>query len=368
MKKIAVIHYLPLEYYPPVTNFLDVIGKEKGVKVKVWSTKNVKNRSIYTNSGLSNISRAPLVNPKTHIAFRLLKYLFFNINCLIGLIVLNPKRVLYYESYSAWPVYWYMRVFGKYKELYIHHHEYFNKEWYKKGMKLNRLYHKFETEYLYHKAIWISQTNEDRVQLFLEDNPGLSKDKMKILPNYPPKKWEEISTSISLEDEKLRIVYVGSLSLEATYIKEFCTWVQNQEGNVIFDIYSYNLHKDTAKYLNSINCLFINFYDQGVEYDNLPNVLGSYDVGIILYKAQTDNFKYNAPNKLFEYLVCNLQVWYPNKMLGIRRYENEDVVSINFEKIIDFNYLNVVFNEKQNKKCIYIADQALKPLIIPLIK
>ena len=57
-----------------------------------------------------------------------------------------------------------------------------------------------------------------------------------------------------------------------------------------------------------------------VPYKKLPDILPSYDIGLILYKGANANFIYNAPNKLFEYQGCGLEVWYPKEMLGIDRY------------------------------------------------
>jgi hypothetical protein len=57
----------------------------------------------------------------------------------------------------------------------------------------------------------------------------------------------------------------------------------------------------------------------------LPQVLSQYDVGLILYRCRTLNFVYNATNKLFEYLVCGLDVWYPPCMLGLKTYARSTI-------------------------------------------
>ena len=62
MKKLAVIHYMPLEYYPPVTNFLNVAANYNFKQIKVWSTHNIKNRAPFINKDIK-INRAPF--PKT---------------------------------------------------------------------------------------------------------------------------------------------------------------------------------------------------------------------------------------------------------------------------------------------------------------
>ncbi|REE27444.1 hypothetical protein DFQ09_101275 [Winogradskyella pacifica] len=367
MKKIAVIHYMPIEYYPPTTNFLDVVSNANNIKLKVWTTHNTKNRKEYKSEKFTTIIRTILPNSNSNGFVRLLQYFLFNLKCLFGLLFFRPSKIVYFESFSVWPVYIYKRFFNQSVEILIHYHEYFSPHWYIHGMRLVNYYHKLETRFLYSKAYWISQTNQDRMNLFLKDHPMINSAVCEILPNYPPLNWS-IKRKKMHKEKPLRTVYIGTLSLDYSYIKEYCNWVISKNGDILFDIYGYNYNVETLEYLNSIKSKYINFYDSGVEYQEIPDLLNSYDIGLILYKALTENFKYNAPNKLFEYLVCNLQVWYSNKMLGIRTYAEEDVVSIDFENIPDFNYDNVVFKGKEDKKHVYIANQALRPLIKSLIK
>ena len=216
MKKIAVVHYMPLEYYPPVTNFLDVAAPLGGWDIKVFSTKNNKNRKIYQNPRLSKVYRSSLPQPGEKSVVRLFKYLKFNVSCLLQLILFNPEEILYYESYSAGPVYWYIKFFSNNTRLHIHYHEYSSPEWYKNGMQLVKIYHDDEKNFLYQKAHWISQTNKERIDLFLKDNPEVNGEKMRILPNYPPDSWSKIAKSHRKENKRLNTVYIGSLSLEST--------------------------------------------------------------------------------------------------------------------------------------------------------
>jgi len=342
-KKLAVIHYLPLEFYPPVTNLLNCISDSNNVKVQAFSTHNNKDRKAYTNHSLDAVFRVSAPNEKEHIIIRLFKYMLFNVYVFLKLCILRPDTILYYESYSVGPVYWYFKLFGKNTKLYIHYHEYASSNWYKNGMKLVKLYHKQEQSFLYNKAEKISQTNKDRINLFLKENKMVSKEQMIELPNYPSKLWlQESKKEVSNNSDVVKTVYVGSLSLKDTYIQEYCEWVEKQNGKVLFDIYAYNLHKDTTDYLSKLNSKWINFNEKGVEYNEMPKLLPKYNVGVILYKANTDNYKFNAPNKLFEYMACGLEVWYSDKMLGIVPYNkasNPRILSVNFNKIDTFNLL-----------------------------
>lgn len=336
-KKIAIIHYFPLEFYPPITNLLNCISKVNNNKVQVFSTHNNKGRETYSNAKLDDICRVSSPQLSDFSILRLWKYLWFNVRVFFKLCWLRPDSILYFESNSVGPVYWYLKLVNSRTKLFIHYHEYVSRELYANGMQLTKWYHKQEQNYLYKKASSISQTNRDRISLFLKDNSMVSENKLNMLPNYPPKSWLN-NKKYMIPDFTgvVKTVYVGSLSLKDTYIKEYCEWVQSQKGKVIFDIYAYNLHNDTIDYLVKLNSKYINFYIEGVEYNQIPKLLANYDVGVILYKALTDNYKFNAPNKLFEYMACGLEVWYSEKMLGIQPYNKQSsprILSVNFDDI-----------------------------------
>lgn len=87
MTKIAIIHYLPLEYYPPVTNLLDTLAGTQGNQfgsIKIFSCHNVKGREIYqpnTTGKLANsitIKRSPFPRDTDKGIIRLFKYIHFN--------------------------------------------------------------------------------------------------------------------------------------------------------------------------------------------------------------------------------------------------------------------------------------------------
>ena len=80
--------------------------------------------------------------------------------------------------------------------------------------------------------------------------------------------------------------------------------------------------------------------NEGIEYFEIPKILKNYHVGVVLYKAVTLNYKYNSPNKIFEYLACGLDVWISDKLLSVKHYINEQnknrILQLNMEKIQDF--------------------------------
>ena len=83
----------------------------------------------------------------------------------------------------------------------------------------------------------------------------------------------------------------------------------------------------------------IRLFPQGIWYYDLPELLKLYDIGLILYKGFNENFTYNETNKLFEYHVCGLDVWFSYETLGIHKYIRQNT----FPKIIqvDYNHLDI---------------------------
>lgn len=334
MKKIAVIHFMPLEYYPPVTNLLKVL-EERGIFTRVFTTHNLKKRTVFS-SGKHKVTRTPFPNLNSSLPRRLVDYFLFNFCTLIHLVFSSPEKILYFESYSAWPVFFYKRFINRGVKVYIHSHEYFSKDWYGKTMRQVKYFHKKEVDFLWREAVWYSHTNEDRIRLFSQDYPFISKDILKVMPNYPLASWIKSTDHLHKKKEVQNVtktVYIGALSFESTYIKEYCEWVVKQEGAVTLAIYTYNLHSDVEDYLNNLSCDYISFYNSGVEYYNMPQLLNRYDIGLVLYKGNSLNYIYNVPNKFFEYLSCRLHAWYAPEVLGIHKIQEK----YNCVKEIDFN-------------------------------
>lgn len=338
---IVIIHKLPIEFYPPVTNFIDYLSNNKKLDIHVFSTKNNKNRKVYSAENVS-IERTDAVY-KQNILFRFLKSIREYFKVTYKILSLQPDVIIYYESSSAGlallPI-----LYKRKTKLCVINHEYFAPAWYKNtASKIIRINHFFEKRFLFKRARFITQTNDDRKDLFLKDHKYLSEDKIQIMPNYPTKDWI-VSKKSKKNPLVLKTVYIGTLSLEYSYVEEYCNWVINQKGSVTLDLYSYNLNETTESYISKLNSPFIKLIKGGVEYNDIPKVLKLYDVGLVLYKAITINYKYNAPNKVFEYLACGLDVWASNKLITVNRYLKTQsfpkIIQIDFEKLKDFDWQN----------------------------
>ena len=205
----------------------------------------------------------------------------------------RPEKILYYETLSAYPVYLYKKYLNKNIPVFIHYHEYMSKEDYSQGMKLVRFFHKKE-KFLYQRVKWISQTNPDRLEKFAENENLVELEKLFVLPNYPPLWWH---SSHELSDPiPLKFIYIGALSLETMYTKQFADWVMMQKGKAVWDIHSFNVTGAAKKYFEDINSPYINLKGP-VDYLQLPSILRNYQVGVILYNGSIPNYIYNAPNK-----------------------------------------------------------------------
>jgi hypothetical protein len=133
-------------------------------------------------------------------------------------------------------------------------------------------------------------------------------------------------------------VYVGAASVRDTFIGEVVEWVlQQPREKVSLAVYVNNCDVQTEQLLQLAAESGVVVVPGGVAYQQLPDVLSQYHVGLILYRGNTPNYVYNAPNKLFEYLACGLDVWYPGCMLGITPYARTNaaprVVETDFEKL-----------------------------------
>ena len=342
MHKLFIIHFQPLEQYPPVMNLLRFLSKENAGKATIHAISTTPAaRQLFYTDGI-NIHRQAGWSESMSSLKRGWLYLVFNFGALWLLIRNRPVKVLYYETMSAFPAVWYKKFFNKSAELFVHYHEYTSPEEYKTGSLLNRWFHRMEISVM-HSVRWLSHTNTDRLNLCLKDIGGKSPQQTAVLENHPPSSWISVVNSRRQEREGImKFVYVGAFSLDTLFVKEWATFIQQFPEKYVWDIYSDNYDAAAIEWVRQLNADNIHFRG-AVQYDELPATLAAYDAGVILYKGHIPNYVYNAPNKLFEYLACGLDVLFPDSMVGCGPYAREHsypkVVAVNFnaltEQIID---------------------------------
>jgi hypothetical protein len=191
------------------------------------------------------------------------------------------------------------------------------------------------------RSISISHTNDDRINLFKQDNIDKHLHHLTRLPNFPPESWYR--QSVKREKASItRFVYIGSLSLEALYIKQFAQWVKEENGGAELDIYSNNYKEDVIDYLKELNCKCIKFKGE-VNYYSLPDLLPKYDVGLILYKGSLPNHIYCVPNKMLEYYACGLKVLFSAELISSLKFKQEfqlaSLIPVDFSKQEEYEHI-----------------------------
>jgi len=314
MRRHCVLHFQPLEKYPPAINLLRLLGQTASAdsEVHVFTTDAGNGRDKIIIPGVM-IHRLGKWKQGMAKFSRILFYLKFVFIAFLKLVRFKPVVIMYYETVSAGAAYFYKKLIKSSCPLFIHYHEYTSPAEYESGMILNRWLHRLEFS-LYKKANWVSHTNEDRMRLFLQDTGKNAPTQPRILPNHPPSYWSDFSAERIMDSTKLiAFVYVGAMSMETLYVKEMAEWIARQPEQCYWDIYSDNLEPGVLKFFDKLRASNV-FFKGAVKYDDLPGILKNYSVGVILYKGHIPNYIYNIPNKLYEYYVCNLDTWFPRQM------------------------------------------------------
>lgn len=370
----AVVHFSPLEQYPPVQNLIRIMAAIPGVTVQVHTTQDNHGRCLDFGEAC-HIHRNS--NPAGKPPFqRLLAYLGFHWMTFLRLLSETPPAIVYIEPSSAFPVYLFSLLRPK-VPIFIHHHEYHSPDqFFRSGMRLIRWFHGLEKQRLFPRAMWVSHTNAKRMELFVADCPMVPESARRLLPNYPPASWREGENAAwASTSGPFRFVYAGSLSLKDTFVGEFVAWLLSQpKGTVQFDVYAYNLDAETSAFLEGMQGEVIRFFSKGVDYDALPQILRQYHAGVILYRAETLNYRYNETNKLFEYLICGLDVWYSNRMEGVKPHAREHVqprvIECDFEKMLERDWSKYInrLADLPDAPPVPTAEVACAPLVDALMK
>lgn len=366
--KIGYLHNLPLEYYPPACVSLDLLGRQGKARVHAFTTVNRKGRKEYANKAIE-IFRSRAVDPGANALARLVVAFWWHVQTALSLWKLKPEAIVYVEPHSAIAAWIYFRLLRGTARLFIHHHEYYEaKDYNRPGMRMPRLGSRLEKSYLFPRSEWISQTNEDRLRLAQGEHPEASSTAWRILPNYPPQDWCRHSDGYRevVSTPPIRLIYVGSASFEDTYIEEIVRWAAAHPQAIHLHICGYNVAQDVWDWLSEKQFTNVTWNTMGYSYEELPNILKEFDVGLVLYKGNTTNFIYNVPNKVFEYLACGLEVWYPAVMIGMKRFCEGQAA-----KLREFNFDDLDRLAPSNLAPIggdafdrfaFTAEQALTPL------
>jgi hypothetical protein len=124
------------------------------------------------------------------------------------------------------------------------------------------------------------------------------------------------------------------------YLTEVLTRFGNSSEFSI-DFYSFTFSDNVKVLINQYtNCHIMG----AIQYKDIPKLKGKYDVGLVMYKAESLNFKYNAPNKIFEYLALDMDVWCSDRLFTAKEYKRDHC----YPKLLMVDYDNLeTFNENK---------------------
>ncbi len=354
---VVIVHFQPLEGYPPVMNVIQSLVTEN-ICVSILSTGSAKNwfnpngvRIFRLGSYLGNSIK------------RYICYLKFNVIGLWKLWNLKPSCVICYETVSIGPIYLY-KLLKPETIVFIHYHEYESVSEKASLSGYQKFLGKLESK-LFKDLKWVSHTNTERLAMFKSDNAISEAKKLHIFPNYPSMKW--VNSAIYRKRERdnnvLKLVYVGSLGLQTTYISDVISWVAAQNGKATLTIFSQNLENSVIELVNNANPAHVTL-KPGISYFELPKVLCQFDVGLVLYKGHIPNVIFSIPNKVNEYLACGLDVWYSDVLATTQSFANENpdypLFAVDFSKGIQ---MEVPPLSKEPFEYKHWHEDAVKPLI-----
>lgn len=364
-KPIVIVHFQPLERYPPVINLLRYLAKENqgGFEIYAISTAGPNPQKQISIPGIE-IHRVAAMQSYMSFGKRLWLYLDFIRKTYALLRRIRPGKLMYFETLSAGAPCVY-KWLNSDTELFVHYHEYTSNSEYQSGMVLNKWLHTLERR-MYSRTTWLSHTIGDRMNLFLQEHQHCLPPHQYLLPNYPPACWKMKQFGSQLGNDKVGFIYIGALGLDTMYIREIVSLVSSQPEKYWLDFYSDNYGDEVVEYFKNLTATNIHFKG-ALEYDAIPGILRNYRVGLILYKGHIPNYVYNAPNKLFEYLVCGLDVWAPSELKSAAAYETQGTYPVITR--MDFDHLTPAIAEeklrRENLRWVpqeYFCEEVLLPL------
>jgi hypothetical protein len=369
--RIYVFHFSPLELFPPAMNFLNCLGDsiDDETEVIIYTTRDSRQKTIYKPASEKiRVQRIARFTLGLSFPNRIIQYLKYHLLSFFRTVGARSKKLIYFETISSFTPYLLCK-WNKKASLFIHYHEYMNPEEYK-GMWLNEVFHGLEKK-IYPRAKWISHTNAKRNELFLNDlgNPPLSN--IHVFPNYPPANWIK-DQSLKNNQPPVKAVHIGTLgSINGLYIKELLAWINSLSGELTLDLYSFNRSVEIEILLEKQDKRIIQ-WKGAAKYSDLPNLLQQYQIGIIMYKASSKNTIYCASNKLFEYLTCGLDAWYPLEMKGTYEYDSPEfwpkVIRLDFSNLKQYNLADLVSRkEGYHRDLRYSCEEASRPLLNMLL-
>lgn len=374
--RVAFVHQLPLEIYPPACNALAILSRQPGISVAAWSSENHRGLPRYASSAHA-LRRPAYPAPAEGGGFfggvrRFVGFLRWHFRTASEIAAWEPDAVISIEPHSALAVWWLLKWHRSRTRLFIHHHEYYAAaDFRRSGNRTSRICRWFEVRGLFPAAEWVSQTNEDRLRLLREQVSGLDARVCRVWPNHPPESWlgkaAALRAAQSPDEGPLRLVCVGSLSFEDCFVREIVEWVAARPGQVSLHLCGHNIKPEVCEWVAGLGAGNVCTDAGGLAYGELPALLVRFDVALVLYRGNTLNFTYNVPNKVIEALACGLEVWYPVEMSGMDHFREAHpelpLRRVHFRALDEF-----AVPERGRHPAVgeFSAEQAISPLLAAL--
>lgn len=374
--RIAFVHQLPLEIYPPARNALAILAREPGFSVMAWSSANFRGLPTY-ETDVHGLQRPPYPAPDSAGGLlggvlRFFGFLRWHLRTASEIAAWQPDAVLSIEPHSALAVWWLLKWHRCRARLFIHHHEYYAEaDFRRKGNRTSRICRWFERRGLFPVAEWVSQTNDDRLRLLRGQFPELDGRVCRVWPNHPPASWVQAAATLRAEQAPakgmLRLICVGSLSFEDCFVREIVEWVAARPGAVCLHLCGHNIKPEVRDWVAGLGAENVSIDAGGLAYNELPALLVQFDAALVLYRGNTLNFIYNVPNKVIEALACGLEVWYPVEMTGMDHFRDAHpglpLRRVDFRALGDFP---VPDRGSQRAAADFSAERAAAPLLAAL--
>ena len=116
---ISIVHYNPIEYYPPVHNLIKYLDLRLKIVVHSTYPNNVTIPNKYSGVKILRFSK---FRSKT-LFMRYFNFFLFTLKSFAYLLRDSPKVILYFETWSCLPVFLY-KIIRPRTSILVHHHEY----------------------------------------------------------------------------------------------------------------------------------------------------------------------------------------------------------------------------------------------------
>jgi len=343
-RKLTILHFNVLEKYPPALNFISD-GLELNQKLEISVLTSVNN-SPYENRSFSGVKILRIGSTSKNKVLRYTSYLTYNFIGALILLLKRPDVVVVYETLSIFPAFVYSFVLPK-KKIHIHYHEYVSITEKEVASKYMKVLFKCEEKLL--EKYTCSQTNADRKELFLKDNAKLKMQNVFVFPNMPPKSWWKNfgRTKKHWDGGKIKLVYVGVLDADTMYLEELLKWVHQHPNELELTIFSQDVSLSAKKIISQFE--FENIVLKStIDYRELPHELIKYDIGLVLYKGHIPNYIYNVPNKVYEYLMCGLNVLVDENMISTKKITVKRIQMIDFKNLQASDFYNCIKSKNES--------------------